>query len=284
MPRGRLRRLLRKPFAASPALGGRAIRRPPALLLLALLLLALPASAQPRLLSLLGEGGDFRAELSDGRVLRGAELVGAVLHFDGLEIRIDGARRDAGVPGTTQGTMADDVWLFRLSARQPGGEWGEYCEPDPAGERLGMVLPASASFALTCTAGGIGKCIRFGYRPWASLPDGRSLAPFHAACVNLLRAAYGGGEHAFTRDGTRIDIYDRVGIQAPANEPGQEFEAGWTADGAVCVAHPRIPENGDLAAIAAHAPRLAGHTGAATCDEAQAAALGALVFNRSRRE
>ena len=38
----------------------------------------------------------------------------------------------------------------------------------------------------------------------------------------------------------------------------------------------------DLAAIVAHVPRLAGHTGPAACDEERAAALGALVFNRSR--
>jgi hypothetical protein len=253
--------------------------------LLLLLLLAVPAQAQPRLLSLGAEGGDLRAEVSDGRVLRGADLVGAVLHFNGMDIRIDAARRDEGVPGATPSTPATDVWLFRLAGRPPGGEWGEFCEPDPQGERLGMVLPAEGGgIALTCSSGGIGKCIRFGYRPWARLPDGRSLAPFHAACVNLLRAAYGGGERGFTRDGTPVDIYDRAGIQDPANDPAQAFEAGWSPDGAVCVAHPRIPANGDLAAIAAHAPRLAGHTGPAACDEAQAAALGALVFNRSRRE
>ena len=258
-------------------------------ILFALLLLAFPAAAQDaRLRNLGAEGGDFRAELSDGRILRGAALVGAVLHFDGLDIRVDAARRDEGIPGAVPASPATDVWLFRLVARPAGGvpdaPWDEVCEPDPQGERLGMVLPAASGFTLTCSAGGVGKCIRFGYRPWARLPDGRSLAPFHAACVNLLRAAYGGGERAFTRDGTSIDIYDRVGIQAPTNDPGQSFEAGWTPEGAVCLAHPRVPANGDLDTIADLAPRLAGHTGPARCDEDRAAALGALVFNRSRRE
>jgi hypothetical protein len=254
-------------------------------LLALLLLLATPALGEgARLVGLGAEGGDFRAELSDGRVLRGADLVGAVLHFDGLDIRIDAARQDAGVPGAQASTPVTDVWLFRLSARQGEAPWAEFCEPDPQGERLGMVLPGEGGgFSLTCSAGGIGKCVRFGYRPWATAPDGRSLAPFHAACVNTLRAAYGGGERAFTRDGTAIDIYDRIGIQAPANDPDQAFEAGWTPEGAVCLAHPRIPENGSLAEIAAHATRLAGRTGPEACDEDRAAALGALVFNRSRR-
>lgn len=255
--------------------------------LILFLLLALPAAAQPRLTALTTEGGDIRAELSDGRVLHGADLVGGVLHFEGLDIRIDGARRDTGVPGAEPGIPVTDVWLFRLGARAagaaPDAPWGEFCEPDPQGERLGMVMPApGGALAFTCSGGGNGKCIRFGYRPWAALPDGRSLAPFHAACVNLLRAAYGGGEHGFTRDGTPVDIYDRAGVQSPANDPAQSFEAGWTPDGAVCVAHPRIPENGDLAAIVAEIPRLAGRTGPDSCDEDRAAALGALVFNRSR--
>lgn len=259
----------------------------PRCLLLLILLIATPALAQPRLTALTTEGGDLRAELSDGRVLHGADLVGGVLHFDGLDIRIEGARRDTGVPGAVPGVAVTDVWLFRLSARAagaaPDAPWAEFCEPDPQGERLGMVMPAPGNaIAFTCSAGGNGKCIRFGYRPWAALPDGRSLASFHAACVNMLRAAYGGGEHGFTRDGTPVDLYDRVGIQAPADDPDLVFEAGWTPDGAVCVEHPRIPENGDLAAIVAEIPRLAGRTGAA-CDEDRAAALGALVFNRSRR-
>jgi hypothetical protein len=251
-----------------------------------LLLLAMPAWAQdpPRLLGLTAEGGDFRAEVSDGRVLRGADLMGAVLRFDAVEIRIDAAQRDAEVPSARPDVAVTDVWLFRLSARQPGGDWGSFCEPDPRGERWGMPWQGpDGGLRLTCSAGGIGKCIRFGYRPWASLPDGRSLAPFHAACLNMLRGAYGDPVRGWTRDGTPIDVYDRVGIQAPANDPGQDFEAGWTPDGAVCVAHPRIPEHGGLDAIVAHAPRLAGRTGPETCTEERAAALGALVFNRSFR-
>ncbi|MGG5886356.1 ADYC domain-containing protein [Falsiroseomonas sp. HC035] len=242
------------------------------------------AQDPPRLLDLRAEGGDFRATLSNGQVLRGADLVGAVLRFDGGEMRLDSARRDAGVPGAMPTVSADDVWLFGMSIRGTDGAWQPFCEADPDGERLGMVYPGSdVALSLTCSAGGIGKCIRFGYRPWASGPGGASLAPYHAACVNMLRAAYGGGERAWTREGTAIDIYDHIGIQHPANDPTQAFEAGWTATGAVCVAHLRVPEHGDLAALAAAVPRLAGHLGPAACNEARAAEAGARLFNRSRR-
>lgn len=251
------------------------------LLLLLALLASGPAAGQVRLLGLTAEGGDFRAELSDGRVLHGAGLVGAVLELDSTELRIEAARRDEGVPGARPNAPAEDVWLFRLSLRSRGGDWAEACNADPQGERLGMVYPGEdGGLRLTCSSGAIGKCIRFGYRPWAATAGGVPLAPYHAACVNMVRAAYGGPERAWTRDGMRIDIYDRIGIQHPANEPDAAFEAGWTPAGAVCVAHVRVPENGSLADVAAAVPALAGRTGAG-CTEERAVALGALVLNRS---
>jgi hypothetical protein len=255
------------------------------LLPLLLLALATPAAAQPRLLGLVAEGGDFRADLSDGTHLSGADLVGAVLRFDGAELRIDSARRDTTVP-QAGGGVAQDVWLFGMSARAAGGgDWAPYCNRDPQGESLAMPYPApDGSLLLTCSAGAIGKCIRFGYRPWARLPDGRPLAPFHAACTNMVRAAYGGPERAWTRDGMRIDVYDREAIQAPDNDPSDAFEAGWTPEGAVCLAHMRVPEHGTLAEVAAAHPLLAGRTGPEACSEERAAALGALIFNRSRRQ
>lgn len=250
-------------------------------LLLALLLASGPASAEVTLRQLGAEGGDFRAELSDGRVLRGADLVGATLRLviDGApaELRIDAAERD------TLG-HAPDIWLFSLTREGPGGTREPYCLPDPEGRALAIPYTAAdGSLALTCTAGGIGKCMRAGYRPWAMAPDGRTpLAPYHAACVNMFRGAYGGPARAFTRDGMRIDLYDRIGIQTPDNDPADAFEAGWDPEGAVCLAHPRVPENGSLAEIVAVVPRLAGRTGLEACTEERAAALGALLFNRSR--
>lgn len=253
-------------------------------LLLSLLLLAAPAPAETpaRLLGITAEGGDVRVEMADGSTLRGADLAGAVLRFDGLELRIEEVRLDETVPGPTPGSRAGDVWLFRLSAREPGADWAEFCTPDPQGERLALVLPVEpGGFAFTCAAGGNGRCIRMGYRPWGRTAEGRPLAPYHAACVHLLRAAYGGDERAFTREGARVEIYDRAGIQPPANAPGHAFEAGWSPDGAVCVAHPRAPAAGSLSEILRHVPRLIGRAGPDSCDEPRAAAYGAVLFSRS---
>jgi hypothetical protein len=53
-------------------------------------------------------------------------------------------------------------------------------------------------------------------------------------------------------------------------------------DGAVCVAHPRVPQNVTLTDIAASCPRLAHRLGL-SCSAARAAALGTpLIFNDSR--
>ena len=247
--------------------------------------MAVPAHAastgpeQPtRLVSLTAEGGDFRALLSNGAVLHGADLVGATIAGAGdlpMTLRIDTAERDAG-------GHAPDVWLFGLVAMQPDGSTTPFCEPDPSGRRLAIPYAAPGQpLALTCSAGAVGKCLRFGYRPWSDAPDGTPLAPLHAACVRMVRADYGGNDHPWTRNGMRIDVYDNHGIQHPDTADQMPFEAGWGPDGAVCVAHPRVPENGGLADIVAGSPRLAGRTGAEACTEDKARALGAVLFNRS---
>lgn len=176
-----------------------------------------------------------------------------------------------------------EVWLFDLRDARTDAP---LCTPDPDGKSLGFPLADGddpARFTLTCTSGAIGKCVRFGYAPWRTTPDGRPMRAFHRACVHALRAAYGGDDRAWTVDGTLIDLYDRLDVQQPETVDPMPFEAGWSPDGAVCVAHPRIPANGDLAAIVSAHPMLTGRTGPEICDEAAATAAGAIVFNRSQR-
>ena len=196
-------------------------------------------------------------------MLRGAELVGAVLPFQGAEIRVDAARRDEGLPEARPGMPFDDVWLFRLSVRGPDGRWSESCG---AGAQ-GMVYPGpNGAVRLTCSAGAIGTCIRYGYRPWAQTDGGVALAPYHRACVNVMRSARG----------EQVQVYDRIGIQRAA-APGTAFEGGWTTEGAVCLAHPR-ETNDPQAEVALAIMAIAGR---ANCTEEHAAELGALVFNRA---
>ncbi|WP_439614254.1 ADYC domain-containing protein [Reyranella sp.] len=233
----------------------------------------------PKMSSLGVDGTEIVVTLGDGRTLRSKDLIGAVLkvRFEGqpADVRIAVAEPDPEDKSKT-------VWLHTFEARQADGTWANLCGPGPDGRRQGFALKTSdGGLDLTCTSGAVGKCVRFGYRPWATGSDGKSLAPQHAACVRMVRGDYGGAGEAFTRDGMSIDLYDPQGLQAAEMAADQAFEAGWTPEGAVCVHHVRVKENTTLAALEAAYPRLEGRTGA-VCTEDFARANGAILFNRSR--
>jgi hypothetical protein len=254
-------------------------------LLAALVGLATPVAAAPpaAVQSIAVIGTTFRVTLSDGTVLPQENLPGTVLAFgDGSgqqrRVRIDAVERD---PRDPEG----DVMLYALSERDPeSGEWHNACQPDPDGRRLGFPLagaftsdgryePAPERLLITCTGGAEGKCVRFGYKPWRQAPDGSSLAPYYQTCVRLARADYCGDGVGHTRNGTPIDIFDRIGIQRDEPAPGMTFEAAWAEDGAVCVSHTRLPDVLSTAALAELCPARV----ARSCDET----TPALLFNRS---
>lgn len=246
------------------------------------------AAAQPSVRSLGVEGSSFKLELDNGRVLRSPELAGAVQGIE-VEGRMQRVRIDAVELDTASGR--DDVWLHSLSLAQADGSWKDLCARGPDGRAQGFPLAGRTRangtldtrdpsvFELACTAGGQAKCVRLGYAPWATAPDGTSLKAAHDACVLMLRADYGGDGRPATVDGVRIDVTDRWGLRA-ARPTDYPFEAGWDAQGAVCVHHPRRRGLETLARLEARVPRLKGATGRA-CTAGRARALGALVFNRS---
>jgi hypothetical protein len=138
------------------------------------------------------------------------------------------------------------------------------------------VRAGPSDFTLTCASGATGKCVGLGYKP---LPEanGESLWDYHQACVRMMRADYGGDGSAHTRNGTRIDISDRLGIQLPEHDPGGlSFEAAWGPEGAACLRHTRVPEILSHNELARLYPRLAGDIGP-NCSEA----TPALLWNRS---
>jgi hypothetical protein len=95
----------------------------------------------------------------------------------------------------------------------------------------------------------------------------------------MMRGDYCGDGRAFTRDGTLIDIYDRIGIQKSDQDPSMSFEAAWGPNGAICVARTRLPDLIDLAGLARTCPRLSSRLGPAACNDAE---RDGLVMNRSR--
>jgi hypothetical protein len=135
---------------------------------------------------------------------------------------------------------------------------------------------APEQFDLLCSVGARAKCVRFGYRPWDT-----ALEPLYNACTRMVRADYCGEGEATTLTGMSIDLSDDRGVQTADNLPDQTFEAGWTAEGAVCVNHVRVKENTSLAKLALSCPRLADRLGS-TCTPEAARSAGAVLFNRSR--
>jgi hypothetical protein len=251
----------------------------------ALFAAAWPAGAdEPRSVDV--DGTAFVVTFASGQVLRSPDIVGATLTISTsrgiLRLRIDAVERD---PDSVKGP----VWLHDFAIQAADGSWQRMCEAGPDGRRQGFPLsgqpradgrlePAEPGiFELVCTAGARGKCVRFGYLPWIDT----AMLDLYNACVRMVRADYCGDGEASTRDGTRIDLYDDRGIQRPDNDPADSFEAGWTADGATCVARTRIPENISLSQLAEACPRLKGRVGA-VCTEENARTLGAQLFNRSR--
>src|SRR6266436_911063 len=97
------------------------------------------------------------------------------------------------------------------------------CEAAPDGQQTGFPLAGRATadnrlvpagpgdFEIICAAGALGKCVRFGYHPWETRSDGRSMRDYYEACVRMVRADYCGDGR--TRTGMAIDIWDDLGIQ-----------------------------------------------------------------------
>lgn len=240
-------------------------------------------------------GTAFRLTFSSGRVLQGKELIGATLSLllpgdtTAHRVRFDDILLDGRDPD-------NEVLLHKVTVVD-GGSPKELCDPDPDGNRWMFPLKgqwdlegrmiSQSGFTLTCSAGAQGKCVRFGYKPWKTLPDGTDLAEYHRACVRMVRADYC-GDKATTRTGMKIDLYDDLGIEREAESAGTDdlsFEAAWNAAGAVCVAHTRVPENMTIEGLRNSCPRLTDRLGPASCNatNAKAGHFGkALIFNRSR--
>jgi hypothetical protein len=125
----------------------------------------------------------------------------------------------------------------------------------------------------SCTDGVIYKCVDWGYAPWSFG------AEVHQSCTRLARADYCGDGRPWTLDGTRIDVYDGLGVQQRVGFDEMGFEAAWSEAGAVCVNATRYDVQDDdgmtiVPDCFATLPRCT------SLDEA--AAMGAVLANDSR--
>jgi len=246
----------------------------------------LPALAQtPATAALRADGTRFALALPDGRMLYSSDLVGATLRMgDGMAVRIEAV-------AMVNDPHGQPLWQHELSVADTSGTWRNACTPHSDGTRTAMLVPGreqgdgtidhdATAFAITCTSGAQGECLRFGYRPWEASTDSVDPRARYNACIRMVRADYGGTGQPFTENGKLIDVFDDARIQVADLSAQQDFEAGWGPAGAVCVRHVRVKNNVTLEQLEARYPALRGRVGA-VCTEAFARVHGALVFNRS---
>jgi ADYC domain len=248
---------------------------------LALGLVALLSSgARANGADLVASRGELHLRLGDGRVLRGAAVAGETLLIgqggSTRSVRVD--RVDVSNRG------GSPLLLYTLSVEGSSPSERRFlCRPDLDGRRAAIPITAKdGAIRFTCTSGAEGKCALLGYVPWGGEASHPMLA-LHQACVHLMRADYGGDGQPATQEGTLIHVYDRFGFRPFRQGTGMLFEAAWSVNGAVCVAHTRNARLADLATLAKRYSHLAGQVGPRRCNEAlMRRRSDALLFNLSK--
>jgi len=213
------------------------------------------------------EGGELVAEQA-GLTLRGAALVGAQVFARVVdptgEIRFTEHRISAVTAEKEAYDLAPRGRTFLYTVErldEVSQAWTPLCTPDRDGAvtaiPLAAVWDATASrvelpgaLTFACTSGALGKCYRWGYRPWLPHPEGPEvMKEAHQACTRLARADYCGDGRPHTQTGTRIMVWDTLTTPGPfqtyAAVEGNHFEAAWKGDGAVCLSHPRWIDPGE---------------------------------------
>jgi hypothetical protein len=240
-----------------------------------------------------------------GTDLRYAHLI-AQLHDNSVnppatvsvEYRIADIVAESGYDPTNSG----HTFLYTLQQNVDNTEpWPTACPADLDGNHVAIPMTAiwddhgnrvesSTLFTFGCTSGAVGKCYRWGYRPW--LTGYGDAVSAHWACTRLARADYCGTGTPHTFEGTEIRVWDNLPSSGPINPHETTpllmlFEAGWSTSGAVCLCHTRWLLDGPVIALGCPSRLIApglGVLNATVCDTV-AQALGqdthATIFNES---
>jgi hypothetical protein len=190
----------------------------------------------------------------------GTLLQGQFANGGTVALRIDGREQDASStlfddPGQRSN---QDVTLYAVSFQEPqDGGWRPLCAGDEKALFLEGVWdpqsgwrPSAELFSVSCTNGALAKCVRWGYKPWKTVPGkgGKpvELRDLHQACVRAARADYCGDGVSYTADGTLIDLWDAYGLigKTPEEQSEQGFsaEASFGTAGAGCIEQARYAE------------------------------------------
>jgi hypothetical protein len=184
-------------------------------------------------------------------VLKGKAIKGALLKAkddrgQNITLKIQDVELD---PQDTE----KDIYLYTVLYQiTTTSQWQNLCQSDRSG--VAKAIPLSGKWdnrgnyiddetiTWACTNGALAKCVRWGYKPWKTI-DRQSLRNFHQACTRMVRADYCGDGVSHTKNGTPIDVYDRLKIQQQVENTGMSFEAAWNGNGAVAINTTRFPES-----------------------------------------
>ena len=183
--------------------------------------------------------GDNGVSLN-GVSLNGTDFIGATLtaglsNGGTLALHIDDIDALAGAN--------DDVLAYEISVATDTGSTSLCGYETDGSARRALAVPGAwnlttgawsdtgGTFSFACRAASIAKCVEMGYKTWDGFADQQH------ACVRMLRADYCGDGVAHTVNGTPINIYDNVGVQADTES--WQLDGEWTADGALCFNHYR---------------------------------------------
>ncbi|MBD1930102.1 hypothetical protein H6F74_28350 [Trichocoleus sp. FACHB-90] len=184
-----------------------------------------------------------KTKVIKGKDLKGAQLnavdeQGKKLNFEIKDVELDPKDPEK------------ETYLYTVFYVDSANSQGKnLCTPDA--ENVAKAIPLTGSWDETgahtessniitfgCTSGVLAKCVRMGYKPWKTV-KGTSLRDYHQACTRMARADYCGNGKSHTRDGTPINIYDKLGIQKKTPHDGMVFEAAWSPEGATFINRPR---------------------------------------------
>jgi len=192
-------------------------------------------------------GTQLTGKNASGATLSGTALVGAKMNATlsnggTLVLRVDAA---ALLPAPN-----NDVWAYTVRYAQAGGVWAPLCGTASNGVPVqavalagtwnngsgvtggGSWISSATAFTFGCRGTALAKCVELGYKPWKTV-NGVSLRNHHQACTRMIRADYCGDGKSWTVDGTQINVYDSMAIQADAaNWP---VDAEWLPTGARCI-------------------------------------------------
>jgi hypothetical protein len=176
---------------------------------------------------------------TSGPPLSNASVVGSTWNAtttSGTTVKV---RIDSAVTGT--GTNAD-LWFYKASYQTSSG-WSPLCGVDGAGVPIqaltvagvwtstltdsALYASSTTQFTFACRGKTIAKCVELGYKTFKGRTNQMT------SCVRLLRGDYCGTGVSYTVDGTTVNLYDNIGVQADTQ--AWKPEAEWTPTGARCI-------------------------------------------------